>query len=71
MKVYELIQKLAQYEADAEVKLNVKTDEYECSTVDGEEVVVKFDESFFDIDEVRSERRFGSKPEDVIINITY
>lgn len=72
MTVYELIQELAQYEADAKVNLKVTAHEYECVTVDGEDVTVNIDnDSFFDIDDISSERRFGSKPSDIVIDITY
>lgn len=63
MTVYEMIQELAQYEADREVEINVVADEYRATVQveedvkDGEEtdVDVEFDEDVteFDIDEYR------------------
>lgn len=63
MTVYEIIQELAQYEADQEVEINVTTDEYR-ATVEVEEDVrggeetevnIELDEDItdFDIDEYK------------------
>lgn len=49
MTVYEMIQELAQYEADMEVEINITTDDYEMTVEveedvkDGEETDVKLD----------------------------
>lgn len=63
MTVYEMIQELAQYEADQEVEINVVADEFPVTVVVGEDTQegeeidteVDFDEDVtdFDIDEYR------------------
>lgn len=63
MKVYEMIQELAQYEADQEVEINVVADELPVTVVVGEDTEegeeidteVDFDKDItdFDIDEYR------------------
>lgn len=69
MTVYEMIQELAQYDADLDVEINVTTDDYETTVEveedvkDGEETDVKIDidEDIEDFDIEEYKRYSGKK----------
>lgn len=74
MTVYELIQELCQYDADAKVSFEVLADfkydaEFDRDKEDIQEVDISFNESV-ELDEIK-ERRYITTPNEVVVRLQY